>query len=495
MLRTSSYTIYVDLENNDQEMLLVHGYTGAYDKVSRSIASFLKSKELCRAPRPLYGDWSNDSVGPDPAAEYPGDKALEILQKRGYLTSRSLEEEEQFFENLVNHLHRLEQVERPTYIVMPTYDCNLRCTYCFQDHMRTDKKYRYLLKTITPEMIDRICGAMQQLEQMHKIEGSQKKNIGLFGGEPLLATHRPILEYMTRKFGDADYWAVTNGTEIDQLADLLGPGAIATLQITLDGPETEHDQRRVRADGSGTFKKIAENIDMALGLGAKIQIRMNIDRNNIDRLPNLACEFIERGWTDNPLFSAYTAPITPSNPQTERKTTFNTWELDQALQELQATSPELEVISRPDEGIRARAAKIFRRQEQTAPQLKPSFCSAHSKMYIFDPLGDVYTCWEKTGDAKIRIARIDDDGIRFHHEQNRRWRSRTVATNPACRKCRYALHCGGGCAVLALGKTGRLHSNYCDGFASRFRASIAEAYTDTLSGIAPRAHQEMVCDL
>jgi uncharacterized protein len=34
-LRTSSYTIYVDLPGDASQVLLVHGYTGAYDRVSR----------------------------------------------------------------------------------------------------------------------------------------------------------------------------------------------------------------------------------------------------------------------------------------------------------------------------------------------------------------------------------------------------------------------------------------------------------------------------
>lgn len=494
MLRTSSYTIYVDLEDNDQEMLLVHGYTGAYDKVSRPIASFLRSREAKRAPRPLYGSWVENRREPE-AVETPSDGALEVLKKRGYLTSRSPEEEENFFAKLATQLHRRESAQRPTYVIMPTYNCNLRCSYCFQDHMRTNDAYRHLLKEMTPEMLDRIFSGMAQIEEYHDVRDSSGKNIGLFGGEPLLAGNRPMLEYLMKKAGRADFWAVTNGTQIDQLADLIGPGKIATLQITLDGPREEHDKRRIGADGSGTFDKIAENIELALGLATKIQIRLNIDRLNIEHLPALARDVVDRGWHENPLFSAYTAPITASNAQTSRKTTFDSWELDQAMQELQENHPELEVIYRPDEGIRTRAAQIFHRQEQMAPQLKPSFCGAHTQMYIFDPLGDVYACWEKTGDAKIRIARLGEDGIEFRHEQIRSWRTRTVASNPACRKCRYALHCGGGCAVLALGKRGKLHSNYCDGFASRFRASISEAYKDYLAGVAPRGHQERVCDL
>ena len=57
-LRASSYTIYVDLPNNSHEMLLVHGYTGAFDRVSGTVATYLRSLELKRPIRPLYGQWT-----------------------------------------------------------------------------------------------------------------------------------------------------------------------------------------------------------------------------------------------------------------------------------------------------------------------------------------------------------------------------------------------------------------------------------------------------
>jgi len=43
MIRTSRYTIFVDLPEHPDEVLLVHGYTGAYDRVSRPVAGYLRS--------------------------------------------------------------------------------------------------------------------------------------------------------------------------------------------------------------------------------------------------------------------------------------------------------------------------------------------------------------------------------------------------------------------------------------------------------------------
>jgi uncharacterized protein len=68
-----------------------------------------------------------------------------------------------------------------------------------------------------------------------------------------------------------------------------------------------------------------------------------------------------------------------------------------------------------------------------------------------------------------------------------------VAANPVCLKCRYAMYCGGGCAVLAEGATGKLTANFCDGFAKRFRAATAEAYGAHLRGEAAPT-LDPVCD-
>jgi uncharacterized protein len=499
MLRTSSYTIYVDLPGNTEEMLLVHGYTGAYDRISRRAATFVRSLERRRPPKPLYGDWS-----PEPSADgqvtSPSDATVEALKRRGYLTEMSPEEEEAHFVQLANDLHERAVHKMPSYIFMPTYDCNLRCAYCFQDHMRTDSGFTHLLRTIQPAMVDRIFAALPQIEAMHGIEGEspRHRNIGFFGGEPLLKASRPIVQYIIEKahsMGTAEFWAVSNATELEAYRDLLGPDGITSVQITLDGPPEEHDKRRIRADGSGTYQKIAENISLALEQGISVSVRLNIDRHNILQLPILAADFQARGWHQKTNFSAYVAPLRAENKKTDARTTFDTWELDQSLAEMQEADPDLRIFGRADDGIKRNARKIFAKSRAAISSYRESFCSAHTRMYIFDAFADIYACWERTGDAKVRIGHVDAAGeVSLNTTVNTLWRSRTVVSNPACRKCRYALSCGGGCAVLAVGKTGHFNSNFCDGYASRFRSNVAEAYLDHTRGVPSEMRGEKVCD-
>jgi len=499
MLRTSSYTIYVDLPDNPREMLLVHGYTGAYDKVSRRVVNYLRANEARRPPKPLYGEWTEEPEVPQDS-EPPTAEILKTLQKRGYLTTLNPDGEEELFSRLAVRLHERASKRTPSYIFMPSYDCNLRCSYCFQDHMRTETDFKHLLFTMKPQMVDRLFSAMPEIETLHNgTSEATRRNIGFFGGEPLLAAHREIVEHImhrAREIGKADFWAVTNGTELGAYSDLLGPDGLASLQITLDGPSREHDRRRIYADGSPSFALIAQNISMALDRGALVNVRLNLDRNNIDDLPELVSEIRAQNWHKNRRFSVYTAPINAVNEATERKTTLNSWQLDKALTALRESHPETWIIGRPDEAIRARARQILEGNEEIIPQFRPSFCGAHDQMYIFDPFGDVYACWERTGDKKIRMAHVTEEGkVEFAFEIQRQWRSRSVTSNPVCRRCRYALHCGGGCAILALGQRGKFHANYCDGFASRFRASIADAHRAYTAGEEVTQLQDRVCDL
>ncbi|MFY0581978.1 hypothetical protein ACN28S_53775 [Cystobacter fuscus] len=74
------------------------------------------------------------------------------------------------------------------------------------------------------------------------------------------------------------------------------------------------------------------------------------------------------------------------------------------------------------------------------------------------------------------------------------WRRRNVLSNPVCRKCRYATSCGEGCAVLAEGATGTLYKNFCDGYAQRFQAKVAQAYQEHVSGSGPGLAVSRLCE-
>lgn len=494
-LRTSSYTIYSDLPGEAGEVLLVHGYTGAYDKVSRRVAAYLRA---CSGKKPANG------------VEAPSAQTIEVLKRRGYLTTRAHQEEEEIFSRLTKAFSERAAKAQPAYVIMPTYSCNLRCPYCFQDNMRTESGLKHLLRTMQPEMVDRIFDVMPSIERRHGMNGDSelRRAFLFFGGEPLLAASRGIVEYFMEKaksLSTTSFMAVSNATQLEAYGDLLGPEGISYLQITLDGPPAEHDLRRIHADGSGSFEKIAANITMALDRGARIKVRLNVDRNNVEQLPALAEEFVARGWDTRERFGAYAAPIHGCNDKTDSEPLMSSWELSRRITELRQEHAAMRLIAYYDETLRDRLLKLFTQQADPMPSFRPVACGAHSTSYIFDALGDVYVCWEHlanentgcdtTSECDQPIGRISQQGeLVLDEDILKLWRNRTVAANPVCRRCRYAFYCGGGCASIAERESGSLYRNFCDAFPRRFRAVAAQAYAEFVEGKTPLGLQDIGCD-
>jgi uncharacterized protein len=481
--RGSSYTIFVPLEDRPDETLLVHGYSGAYDRVSTEVADFLRGKES-----------TDGATVPAPTTE-----TIARLKRRGYLTERTPDQESALVARLAARIHA--KRINPSYVFMPTYQCNLRCAYCFQDHMRTKPEFGHLLRTMTPALVDRLFLGIGHLDERHGVERDRDgRSITFFGGEPFLAESLDIVTYIIeqgRRRGFTRFNGVTNATELSAYAHLLGEHGISEVQITLDGPPEEHDRRRIRADGSGSFAAIAANVDMALAKGVRVVTRINVDRNNVALVARLAQTAKELGWAANPLFTLYAAPIAASNDKTDATQTMDSAELRSWIVENRAVEPGLALVSPPGESLEDRLRKVMTGGQDPMTLYKSSFCGAHEGMYVFDAFGDIYTCWERTGDPDVRLGYVAEDGRAVMREDEARapvsasvrlrvlrsepndittWHSRTIAASGPCSKCRYALYCGGGCAVRAIDEKEEFFTNYCDGFQANFRRIVATVY-------------------
>lgn len=480
--RTSQYTIYVDLPDSDEAMLLVHGYLGHRVLVSKKVAAYLRKLELKRPPRPLYGEWQDDfEFQGEP--EKPSEETFQQLVQYGFLTKRTSDEELAFFKRFVEVKRHKSSMKMPQYLFMPTYDCNLRCPYCFQDHMRKDPAFKKFLKLMDKETVDRIFLAMPKIEEKHGFEQHDElrhRHISFFGGEPLLKENKEIIRYIMERakdIGSASFSATSNGTELEFYQDLLGKDGISEIQITLDGKAEEHDKRRIYPDGSGSFGKIANNIDISLLKGVSINVRINVDYGNINDLPELASYIYSRGWPSKSNFFAYLAPIHAANENTDKSQCMTTLKLNKEMIKMRALFPNTAIFSIDYDKMKSSADSILKNPDKSESAIKTNYCAAHDRMYLFDAQADIYACWEKTGDKNIRIGAIDKyAGLRFFKDQEDNWRTRSVVSNSVCIKCRYAMHCGGGCAVYASEKSGSLHSNFCDDYGKRFRTSVAESY-------------------
>lgn len=477
MLRLSNYIIFTDL--NDGDVLLVHGYSGAWDLVSKDLALSLQSYGRGDKFTPLDGgNWTYEIAADRQVSSLSG-QLIELFIRRGYLTDLSAEAEQELVSSTAARLHSIAKRESPSYVFTLSYNCNLRCAYCFQDNLRSDPANAERLIVMSPGMADRIFEAMPQIEAKQSPSGAGKaeqdkaRRITLFGGEPLLKRHRPIVEHIVKRARENEFSslsAITNGTELQHFTDLIGKDGISFLQITFDGAPDEHNRRRVGLSKIPTFDLIADNIDLALSLGTQIKLRINVDRENVQTLPELADIIVSRGWSENALFSSYATPVHESAGNEHESCGFGSWTLSKTISELKQTHPNLAVISGSDTPLQRRIQDILRGDSDPLLSFQPTYCGAHTSVWVFDALGDIYTCWERAGDVSARVGRLSLKGdLSFDESRLNLWRGRSVSSNPTCRRCPFAFYCGGGCALLAEMKNGAFNSNYCDNFAKRFR--------------------------
>ena len=179
-------------------------------------------------------------------------------------------------------------------MLIPTYGCNLACTYCYQHGI--DAEYA----VITKETVD----AFFDYARDHFSAAPQKPFITLFGGEPLVDSpkQRAIIEYIVGRCADEGYElaAVTNGYDFTKFVDILKKAKIKEIQFTLDGSRDVHDARRGTANGRRTFDQVISGIEAAVGAGFPVNLRSVVDAENIGDIVRLA-EYLDKfGWLDLP---------------------------------------------------------------------------------------------------------------------------------------------------------------------------------------------------
>jgi len=153
--------------------------------------------------------------------------------------------------------------------------------------------------------------AYEALATIEPVKEKRYQGLLLYGGEPLLKKNHEVVKYIVNKGVSLGYRfaAISNGFELENYEDILGPDKLGALQITIGGPRDQNNTTRVHKDGVPTFDKILSNVEMALSKGCKIAIRMNTNIENIDKISVLHELFEKKGFYKNPLFQLNSALI------------------------------------------------------------------------------------------------------------------------------------------------------------------------------------------
>ncbi len=249
-MKASEYNYMIPFGEN---VLFVNGITEAFFKVSRSNAdAYKKIIDNPDINRKTYGAF------------------ISRMMSQGFIIDDATNEADtirrKFESKRVGHQYYL--------MVLPTYQCNLRCWYCTQNHEnlfmddRTFEKIKSLVK--------------------RKLDNDKIKDFHLawFGGEPLLAYDK-LLELtvfardLTNELGKSFSSSITtNGTLLNpERIESLREAGIGHYQITLDGDRKMHNSIKELGRISA-YDRTLDNINL-IARHTSVSLRFNYTKDNL----------------------------------------------------------------------------------------------------------------------------------------------------------------------------------------------------------------------
>lgn len=172
------------------------------------------------------------------------------------------------YDNIIEIAHDFnKQDEIGRFMIHLGYECNLRCSYCYQSNIKNYKKKN------TANIINTIS-------KIIKKEKFSELDVCFIGGEPLIYVN-DILKISDAissniKNKKVSYSVVTNGTLLknNDILSKLKKYNIKEFQITLDGLKEEHDKFR-NDNNKGSFELIIRNLKYIQNKHEDINILIN----------------------------------------------------------------------------------------------------------------------------------------------------------------------------------------------------------------------------
>lgn len=328
------------------------------------------------------------------------------------------------------------------------YSCNFACTYCYQD------QYTSPNNDLKNNVIDSFFRYIE-----NEFAG-RDKYITVFGGEPLLnsPTQKASIRYLLKKASDKDLDVsiVTNGYSLENYIEILRSGKIREVQVTLDGTELVHNKRRFLKNGDGTFDAVVRGIDACLKEKIPVNLRMVIDKENIENLPDLAAFAIEKGWTISPYLKTQMGRnYELHHCQSAPDKLFTRISMFEKVSDLIRANPHILEFYKP-----AYSVSKFLYDNGNLPDPLFDSCPACKTEWAFDHTGHIYSCTATVGKSEESLGTFYPE-VKKDHEKIELWETRDLTSIPECRDCNLQLACGGGCGSVAKNRTDLVCSSDC----------------------------------
>lgn len=322
-------------------------------------------------------------------------------------------------------------------VVVLNLDCNLACSYCYEDNFRGS----FYMSSETADLFTETV-IREQIGKGHEVK------VSFYGGEPLLslqlikAIAGRLLAAAERAGTKFSFSMITNGTLLTrELVQELVPLGLTGAKVTLDGPSETHNVSRPFASGSGSFDVILDNISRVCDL-IRLSLGGNFTRENYRSFPPLLDQLIARGVTPDKVAKMLFVPVVKKSGEAgvtdfggDCVCSYEPWLIE---------------------------ASMYLREETLkrgfpAPKIQMSACTVeYDSNLVINYDGSIYKCPAFMSHDSLRIGTLKDGIKDFHASHNM-----DVWKKDECLDCAYLPLCFGGCRQMTLLRTGTIGDVDC----------------------------------
>lgn len=311
-------------------------------------------------------------------------------------------------------------------ILLPTEDCNFRCTYCYED---------FAIGRMSRATVDAVKKLIER-----RIPKLRDMSIGWFGGEPLIAKDI-VLEINAFAKECAERAGIPFHSSMSTNAFTLGRQTFRTLlehrvvsfQISIDGNEEEHDKTRKQRSGKGTFQEIWSNLQGIHATEGQFQIllRVHVHLENFDSVRALLVRIHDEFGADRRFDIALNAVgnwggqsvlqmnllknASEAIAQLQAHLRELGWYVAREKTELTSPAPRdeagTEAKMAPAVGNVGQSSALDPKQEVRAGPVVPDVCyAARPNSFVIRADGTLAKCTVAFSDARNKLGKITADG-------------------------------------------------------------------------------------
>lgn len=182
-----------------------------------------------------------------------------LVQEKQILKKLDIENMDKFLEKADKYCN-CRNMEVDTLCFMLTYQCNFKCSYCYERNMKKT------LKNIGIKEVNKINNFLEWYSKKYHVK-NEILNITITGGESLLPQNIEVIQYISKVFKKAKINIKTNGVYLTEVFERLPIDKIDSFCISLDGVENIHMSRVLEKsnsiDNHLIYSKIIKGIKLA----------------------------------------------------------------------------------------------------------------------------------------------------------------------------------------------------------------------------------------